>query len=66
MDRPRRVCEDWRRIGVAFPHDKGSGLTVILNALPIDGSIVLVEPKADPADIKNLSGPPPAPPRPPS
>ncbi len=33
----------WRRIGVAFPHDKGSGLTVVLNALPLnfDGRIVL-------------------------
>jgi hypothetical protein len=37
----------WRRIGAAFPHDKGAGLTVILNALPLDGRIVLVEPKAD-------------------
>jgi hypothetical protein len=54
----------WRRIGVAFPHDKGAGLTVILNALPIDGRIVLVEPKADPAAITNLPGAPPSPPRP--
>ena len=37
----------WIRIGVAFPHDKGAALTVILDALPIDGRIVLVEPKAD-------------------
>lgn len=37
----------WLRIGVAFPHDKGSGLTVLLDALPMDGRIVLVEPKAD-------------------
>jgi hypothetical protein len=39
------------RIGVAFPHDKGSGLTVVLNALPLnfDGRIVLVEPKLDPS-----------------
>jgi hypothetical protein len=54
----------WRRIGVAFPHDNGAGLTVILNALPIDGRIVLVEPKADPAGIKDLPAPPPTPPRP--
>ena len=33
----------WLRIGVAFPHDKSAGLTVILNALPFDGRIVLVE-----------------------
>ena len=37
----------WRRIGVAFPHDRGSGLTVLLDALPKDGRIVLVEPKID-------------------
>lgn len=62
-DRPG-AKSTWRRIGVAFPHDNGAGLTVILNALPIDRRIVLVEPKADPADIKDLPGPPPAPPRP--
>ena len=43
---PKRAAM-WIRIGVAFPHDKGAGLTVILDALPIDGRIVLVEPKAD-------------------
>ena len=35
----------WRRIGVAFPHDRGAGLTVLLDALPRDGRIVLVEPR---------------------
>ncbi len=54
----------WRRIGVAFPHDRGAGLTVLLDALPIDGRIVLVEPKADPAGIDNLPAPPPKPPGP--
>ena len=31
----------WLRIGVAFPHDRGAGLTVVLNALPLnfDGRI---------------------------
>jgi hypothetical protein len=38
-------------IGVAFPHDKGAGLTVVLDALPTDGRIVLVEPRADPAGV---------------
>ena len=37
----------WRRIGVALPHDRGAGLTVLLDALPRDGRIVLVEPKID-------------------
>jgi hypothetical protein len=61
-DRPHRKPV-WRRIGVAFPHDKGSGLTVLLDALPADGRIVLVEPKADLPRIGDLparAGPPPA------
>lgn len=52
----------WHRIGAAFPHDKGAGLTVILNALPRDGRIVLVEPKVDTPAVAAL---PPAPGRPP-
>jgi hypothetical protein len=53
----------WRRIGVAFPHDNGAGLTVLLDALPIDGRIVLVEPKADPDQFAGLRDAPPAPPK---
>ena len=62
-DRPGAKKALWRRIGVAFPHDKGSGLTVLLDALPADGRIVLVEPKADLPRIGDLparAGPPPA------
>lgn len=33
----------WRRIGCAYPHDVGAGLTVVLDALPVDGRIVLLE-----------------------
>jgi hypothetical protein len=51
----------WTRIGVAFPHDRGAGLTVILDALPPDGRIVLVEPRADPTGVAPRS-PPPTPP----
>jgi hypothetical protein len=61
-DRARDRKSVWRRIGVAFPHDKGAGLTVILNALPSDGRIVLVEPRADPAKVPHLRPPPPTPP----
>jgi hypothetical protein len=52
----------WQRIGVAFPHDKGAGLTVLLDALPKDGRIVLVEPRADPEQSGAL--PPQMPPKP--
>jgi hypothetical protein len=37
----------WRVIGRAYPHDIGAGLTVILDALPIDGRIILLEQDAD-------------------
>ena len=33
----------WYRIGRAYPHSKGSGLTVVLDAWPLNGRIVLLE-----------------------
>lgn len=33
----------WSRIGAAYPHETGAGLTVILSAMPLDGRIVLLE-----------------------
>lgn len=33
----------WQRIGAAYPHESGAGLTVLLDALPFDGRIVLLE-----------------------
>ncbi|MEQ1615682.1 MAG: hypothetical protein ABL904_23250 [Hyphomicrobiaceae bacterium] len=42
----------WRRIGEAFPHEDGAGLTLVLNALPPDGRVILLEPDA--ADDKRL------------
>jgi hypothetical protein len=36
----------WRKIGVAYPHEAGAGLTVLLDALPLDKRIVLLEPDA--------------------
>lgn len=33
----------WTRIGAAYPHETGNGLTVILDAVPTDGRIVLLE-----------------------
>jgi hypothetical protein len=39
----------WTRIGAAWPHVNDGGLTVQLDALPLDGRIVLTEPKADDA-----------------
>ena len=44
----------WTRIGAAWSHDKGNGLTLQLEALPLnfDGRIVLTEPKTDDAEAK--------------
>ena len=39
----------WTRIGAAWSHGGGPGLTIQLEALPLDGRIVLTEPKADDA-----------------
>lgn len=33
----------WTRIGCAYPHETGAGLTVVLDAMPTDGGIVLLE-----------------------
>ena len=35
----------WTRIGVAWAHGKGTGLNVQLEAMPVDGHLVLIEPK---------------------
>jgi len=33
----------WTRVGHAYPHDTGNGLTVVLDAVPADGRVVLLE-----------------------
>lgn len=42
----------WTRIGRAYPHETGAGLTVILDAVPADGRIILLE--RDDADDARL------------
>lgn len=37
----------WTKIGAVFPHGKGGGMTIQLDALPLGDSIVLREPKDD-------------------
>jgi hypothetical protein len=46
-DRGRNQKSVWSRIGAAWPHEKGNGFTIQLEALPLDGRLVLTEPKAD-------------------
>lgn len=44
----REGSEDfWLPIGAAFPHQDGEGLNLVLQALPIDGRVVLRTPKDD-------------------
>ena len=42
----------WQRIGCAYPHDSGQGLTVVLDLMPVDGRIVLLE--RDAADDERI------------
>lgn len=37
----------WTRIGAFFAHEDGEGGTLLLEALPLDGRVVLRAPKAD-------------------
>jgi hypothetical protein len=37
----------WLAIGAAFMHQDGDGYNIVLQALPIDGKIVLRPPKGD-------------------
>ena len=46
-DRGRGKKSIWTRIGAAWPHEQGKGLTIELEALPLDGRIVLTEPKPE-------------------
>jgi hypothetical protein len=48
-DRGRNRASIWTKIGAAWPHEKGNGFTIELHALPLDGRIVLTEPKPDEA-----------------
>jgi hypothetical protein len=40
----------WLPVGAAFAHKDGRGFNVILQALPLEGKVVLREPQADEAE----------------
>jgi hypothetical protein len=46
----------WTRIGRAWPHKTGTGFTLELEALPIDGKIILMAPKASDASAETFEG----------
>jgi hypothetical protein len=37
----------WTKIGAAWAHNGGSGFSIELEAFPVNGRLVLIEPKAD-------------------
>jgi hypothetical protein len=41
-------ARSWTKIGAAFPHKDGEGLSVELKAFPINGRLVILPPKDDP------------------
>lgn len=43
----------WQRIGSAYPHETGAGLNIVLDVMPLDGRIVLLEPND--ADDRRLA-----------
>lgn len=46
-NRGKKQSAIWTRIGAAWPHGSGSGLSIELEAFPAaDGRLVLLEPKA--------------------
>ena len=48
----------WLNLGVAFPHDDGEGFNLLLQALPIDGKIVLRTYKEEEAEETKPKGKP--------
>ena len=49
-DRGRNQKAVWTKVGAAWPHEKGKGFTIELEAFPTNGRLVLTEPKQDDAD----------------
>jgi len=46
-NRGRNLPSIWTRIGAVWPHTNGTGFNVELEAFPVDGRLVLIEPKED-------------------
>lgn len=46
----------WVNIGAAFPHADGSGFNVVLQALPLDGRLILRTPKSQDENSPRESG----------
>lgn len=55
-NRGRNQKAIWTRIGAAWPHNGGTGFSIELEAFPVDGRLVLIEPKADEAQPADGDG----------
>ena len=42
-----KTQKKWTRIGAAFPHKEGLGMSIELKAFPIDGRLVVLPPDSD-------------------
>jgi len=58
MDFVKREGQDdfWLNIGAAFMHQDGDGFNVVLQALPLNGKIVLRPPKAQSDESQEAAG----------
>ena len=58
MDFVKREGQDdfWLNIGAAFMHQDGDGFNVVLQALPLNGKIVLRPPKAQSDELQEAAG----------
>jgi hypothetical protein len=41
----KMVDEPWARVGVAFPFKDGSGFSIKLNSLPLNGELIVKPPR---------------------
>ena len=57
MDFVKREGQDdfWLNIGAAFMHQDGDGFNVVLQALPLNGKIVLRPPKAQSDELQEAA-----------
>jgi hypothetical protein len=55
-DRGKGKKSFWTRVGRVWPHKTGPGFNIELEALPVDGKIILMPPKASEAPADTFEG----------
>jgi hypothetical protein len=46
-DDKNHKAKSWTKVGAAFPHKDGIGFSIELRAIPLDGRLVALPPKAE-------------------